>query len=65
MENGDDLMRLTLYTDYSLRVLMYLGSKDVGELSLTAYLTVLDKYPIADFLVNKDELAAILFSKSL
>ncbi|MCG7343107.1 hypothetical protein MHZ92_03115 [Sporosarcina sp. ACRSL] len=58
-------MRLTLYTDYSLRVLMYLGSKDVGELSLTAYLTVLDKYPIADFLVNKDELAAILFSKSL
>lgn len=147
-------MRLTLYTDFSLRVLIYLGSKEVGELStvqeisdryqisknhltkvvhelgkmgfvetvrgrgggirlkekpeninvgelvrrteddfylvecfksegnqcilssvcrlkgvlheaLLAYLAVLDKYTIADFIVNKDELAAILFSKPL
>lgn len=26
-------MRLTLYTDYSLRVLLYLGAKDPEELS--------------------------------
>ncbi|MFC5602110.1 RrF2 family transcriptional regulator [Sporosarcina koreensis] len=147
-------MRLTLYTDFSLRVLMYLGTKEPGELStiqdisdrygisknhltkvvhelgkmglvetvrgrgggirlnvepqdinvgelvrkteddfylvecfrkdgnqcilssacrlkgalheaLAAYLAVLDKYTIADFLVNKEELAAILLSESL
>lgn len=147
-------MRLTLYTDYSLRVLIYLGTKETGELStiqeisdryqisknhltkvvhelgkmglvetvrgrgggirlkvkpetinvgelvrkteddfylvecfkpdgnhcilssscrlkgvlyeaLLAYLIVLDKYTIADFIVNKEELAAILFSKPL
>ena len=154
MLNGGGIMRLTLYTDYSLRVLMYLGSKEIGELStiqeisdryqisknhltkvvhelgkmglletvrgrgggirlnvkpedinvgelvrkteddfylvecfredgnqcilssacrlkgalheaLVAYLAVLDKYTIADFLVNREELAAILFSKPL
>ncbi|MCM3638355.1 Rrf2 family transcriptional regulator [Sporosarcina luteola] len=147
-------MRLTLYTDYSLRVLMYLGTKETGELStiqeisdrynisknhltkvvhelgkmgliatvrgrgggirlnvrpeeiivgelvrkteddfylvecfredgnqcilssacrlkgalheaLAAYLAVLDKYTIADFLVNKEELAAILLGDPL
>lgn len=147
-------MRLTLYTDFSLRVLIFLGSKEVGELStvqeisdryqisknhltkvvhelgkmgfvetvrgrgggirlkekpeninvgelvrrteddfylvecfksegnqcilssvcrlkgvlheaLLAYLAVLDQYTIADFIVNKEELAAILFSKPL
>lgn len=147
-------MRLTLYTDYSLRVLMYLGTKETGELStiqeisnrynisknhltkvvhelgkmglvatvrgrgggirlnvrpeeinvgelvrkteddfylvecfradgnqcilssacklkgalheaLAAYLAVLDKYTIADFLVNKEELAAILLGEPL
>lgn len=147
-------MRLTLYTDFSLRVLIYLGTKEVGSLStiqeisdqyqisknhltkvvhelgkmgfvetvrgrgggirlnvkpedinvgelvrkteddfylvecfrpdgnqcilspacrlkgalqeaLVAYLAVLDKYTIADFIVNKDELAAILFGKPL
>lgn len=147
-------MRLTLYTDFSLRVLMYLGTMETGKLStiqeisdrydisknhltkvvhelgkmglvetvrgrgggirlnvkpeeinvgelvrkteddfylvecfqeggnqcilssvcrlkgalheaLAAYLAVLDKYTIADFLVNNEELAAILFSKPL
>ncbi|MDN4606383.1 RrF2 family transcriptional regulator [Sporosarcina highlanderae] len=147
-------MRLTLYTDFSLRVLIYLGAKDQNELStiqeisdkyrisknhltkvvhelgkmglietvrgrgggirmklrpeeinvgqlvrkteddfylvecfsadgnrcilspvcrlkgalqeaLLAYFAVLDKYTIADFIVNKDELAAILFGKPL
>lgn len=33
--------------------------------ALSAYLAVLDKYTIADFLVNKEELAAILFGKPL
>ncbi|MHC8515347.1 Rrf2 family transcriptional regulator [Sporosarcina sp. ITBMC105] len=147
-------MRLTLYTDFSLRVLIYLGTKEFGELSrvqeisdtygisknhltkvvhelgkmglvetvrgrgggvrlnvkpehinvgelvrkteddfhlvecfkpegnlcvltpacrlkgalqeaLLAYLAVLDQYTIADFIVNREELAAILFSKPL
>ncbi|MDW0118005.1 Rrf2 family transcriptional regulator [Sporosarcina thermotolerans] len=147
-------MRLTLYTDFSLRVLIYLGAKEQNELStiqeisdqyqisknhltkvvhelgkmglietvrgrgggirmklkpeeinvgelvrkteddfylvecfssdgnqcilspvcrlkgalqeaLVAYFAVLDKYSIADFIVNKDELAALLFGKPL
>ncbi|KXH80912.1 Rrf2 family transcriptional regulator [Sporosarcina sp. HYO08] len=33
--------------------------------ALQAYLAVLDSYTIADFIVNKDELAAILFNRSL
>lgn len=147
-------MRLTMYTDFSLRVLIYLGAKEPGKLStvqeisdtynisknhltkvvhelgkmglietvrgrgggirmkvepeninvgelvrmteddfhlvecfngasnsciispvcqlkgalheaLNAYLAVLDKYTIADFIINKDELAAILFNRRL
>lgn len=147
-------MRLTMYTDFSLRLLIYLGAKETGELStvqeisdaykisknhltkvahelgkmglietvrgrgggirlkvepdqinvgelvrkteddfhlvdcfvpgstkcviapacrlkgalaqaMKAYLAVLDGYTIADFLVNKDELAALLFEPSL
>lgn len=149
-----EIMRLTLYTDFSLRVLIYLGAKDMGELStiqeisdryqisknhltkvvhelgkmgivetvrgrgggirlkkmpeeinvgelvrrteddfylvecfrpgdnhciltsacrlkgvlheaLLAYLAVLDKYTIQDFIVNKEELEAILFNEPL
>ncbi|MFJ7935040.1 RrF2 family transcriptional regulator [Sporosarcina sp. NPDC096371] len=33
--------------------------------ALVAYFVVLDGYTIADFLVNKDELAAILFNRPL
>ena len=33
--------------------------------ALTAYLAVLDGYTIADFIINKDELAAILFNRPL
>ncbi|MFS0577196.1 Rrf2 family transcriptional regulator [Sporosarcina sp. 179-K 3D1 HS] len=147
-------MRLTMYTDFSLRLLIYLGAKETGELStvqeisdaykisknhltkvahelgkmglietvrgrgggirlkvepeqinvgelvrkteddfhlvecfvkgstkcaiapacrlkgalaqaMNAFLAVLDNYTIADFLVNKDELAALLFEPSL
>lgn len=147
-------MRLTMYTDFSLRVLIYLGAKETGELStvqeisdaynisknhltkvahelgkmglietirgrgggirlkidpdqinvgelvrkteddfhlvecfvpgstncviapacrlkgalaqaMNAYLAVLDSYTIADFLVNKDELAVLLFEPTL
>lgn len=147
-------MRLTMYTDFSLRVLIYLGAKEPGELStvqeisdtynisknhltkvvhelgkmglietirgrgggirmkvepeninvgelvrrteddfhlvecfnsesnscilspvcrlkgalheaLNAYLAVLDNYTVADFIVNKDELKAILFDRPL
>lgn len=147
-------MRLTMYTDFSLRLLIYLGAKETGELStvqeisdaykisknhltkvahelgkmglietvrgrgggirlnvepdqinigelvrkteddfhlvdcfvpgstkcviapacrlkgalaqaMNAYLAVLDSYTIADFLVNKDEVAALLFEPSL
>ncbi|MBO0602099.1 Rrf2 family transcriptional regulator [Sporosarcina sp. E16_3] len=147
-------MRLTMYTDFSLRVLIYLGAKETGEIStvqeisdtysisknhltkvvhelgkmglietirgrgggirmkvepeninvgelvrrteddfhlvecfnsesnscilspvcrlkgalheaLNAYLAVLDNYTVADFIVNKDELKAILFDRPL
>lgn len=147
-------MRLTLYTDFSLRMLIYLGAKEPGEIStvqeisdayaisknhltkvahelgkmglietirgrgggirmkvdpekinigqlvrkteddfhivecfdpasnncilspachlknvlyeaMSAYLDVLDRYTVADFIVNKDELAAILFNRPL
>ena len=30
---GESKMRLTMYTDFSLRVLIYLGTKEKGELS--------------------------------
>ncbi|CAM3221758.1 Rrf2 family transcriptional regulator [Filibacter tadaridae] len=33
--------------------------------ALVAYLSVLDSYTIADFIVNEDELTAILFGRSL
>lgn len=147
-------MRLTMYTDFSLRVLIYLGAKETGEIStvqeisdtysisknhltkvvhelgkmglietirgrgggirmkvepeninvgelvrrteddfhlvecfnsesnscilspvcrlkgalheaLNAYLAVLDNYTVADFIVNKDELKAILFDRPI
>ena len=147
-------MRLTMYTDFSLRVLIYLGAKETGEIStvqeisdtysisknhltkvvhelgkmglietirgrgggirmkvepeninvgelvrrteddfhlvecfnsesnscilspvcrlkgalheaLNAYLAVLDNYTVADFIINKDELKAILFDRPL
>jgi Rrf2 family nitric oxide-sensitive transcriptional repressor len=147
-------MRLTMYTDFSLRVLIYLGAKEPGEMStileisdtysisknhltkvvhelgkmglietirgrgggirmkvepeninvgelirrteddfhlvecfnsesnscilspvcrlknalheaLNAYLAVLDNYTVADFIINKDELTAILFDRPL
>lgn len=154
MGESGEIMRLTMYTDFSLRVLIYLGAKEHGELSrvqeisdtygisknhltkvvhelgkmglietirgrgggirmkvepeninvgelvrmteddfhlvecfksgsnncvlspvcrlkgalheaLNAYLTVLDSYTVADFIVNKDELASILFDRPL
>ena len=33
--------------------------------ALNAYLAVLDNYTVADFIINKDELAAILFDRPL
>jgi Rrf2 family nitric oxide-sensitive transcriptional repressor len=33
MKNGGGSMRLTMYTDFSLRVLIYLGTKERNELS--------------------------------
>ena len=38
-------MRLTLYTDFSLRVLMYLGTKEIGELSTIQEIS--DRYDIS------------------
>ncbi|WP_432361813.1 RrF2 family transcriptional regulator [Sporosarcina sp. UB5] len=38
-------MRLTLYTDFSLRVLMYLSTKEVGELSTIQEIS--DRYDIS------------------
>ena len=33
--------------------------------ALNAYLAVLDNYTVADFIINKDELEAILFDRPL
>lgn len=45
-------MKLTAFTDYSLRVLIYL---------VAAFRAVLDRYTLADLVRNREELATVLF----
>jgi len=45
MRKSGDIMRLTMYTDFSLRVLLYLGIKGTDELSTVQEIS--DKYNIS------------------
>jgi len=63
-------MRLTSYTDFGLRALLYLATLPEGELSsvakvsalydvLNAFLAVMDSYTLQDLLANRDELQKV------
>ena len=63
----DDFHLVECFNSESVGCILSPACKLKGALyeALAAYLAVLDKYTIADFIVNKDELAAILFDRPL